>query len=272
MSIKKVEINLYNTLTHGLEKFKSVADEKITMYSCGPTLHKLHTQIGNLRSYVFSDMLKRYFLYLGYEVEHVIKITDVDDHIVAECNSSGRDLTEYTTENYNDFLKQLKKINLLKPSYLPRVTENIDSLVKAIQELDGKGFVYYSKGSAYFKIDKVEKYGELVNIEKQKSLKKNAQGRLRSFIEEAKQNNNDFCLWKAWTKKDGEIFWETAIGKGRPGWHLECSVLALKLLGDTVDVHIGGISHIFPHHTNEIAISESLTDKNLLIIGCTMII
>jgi cysteinyl-tRNA synthetase len=262
--IKKRRVKLYNTLSKKVEMFEPIDENRVTIYSCGPTVHKNHTQIGNLRSYTFSDLLKRYFIYLGYEVSHVIKLTDVDDHIVEDCLTHGYDFTQYIEQNITDFIKQLDKVNLIRPTNLPQVTKNIDLLVQEIKALEKKGYVYYSNGSAYFDISKVDNYGQLAGIEKQHSLKKNAQGRLKSFVNEDKKNENDFCLWKNWTKADGDIFWNTIIGKGRPGWHLECSSLARKNLGTTIDIHTGGISHIFPHHTNEIAIAEAITGKKFV--------
>ena len=253
------KIYLYNTLSHRIEEFSSVTPGVVSLYNCGPTIWRVHTQIGNLRSYTFSDMLKRFFRFCGYEVRHAIKITDVDDHIVVACREEGLSIKAYIDSNFDDFLRQIDILNLQRPDYLPRVTENIDDIVNAIKKLNEIGYVYYANGSAYFDIGRVKDYGILASMEKQMSLKKNAQGRLSSFLFEEKKNENDFCLWKAWNKSDGDIFWETDIGRGRPGWHIGCSVLSRKYLGEQIDIHIGGISHIFPHHTNEIAISEALT-------------
>ncbi|HLC93665.1 MAG TPA: cysteine--tRNA ligase [Patescibacteria group bacterium] len=260
----KESLKLYNTLSKEIEGFEPVTPGKVTIYNCGPTVHKVHTQIGNLRSYTFSDLVKRYFTYLGYETEHVIKITDVDDHTIAESAAEGIPLKEYTQKNFDDFVKQIGILNLIRPTYLPKVTDHVDDIVKDIKKLKELGYAYESNGSTYFSINKVENYGQLINLERQEALKKNAQGRMEDFSMEEKENTNDFCLWKAWTPEEGKVFWDTELGKGRPGWHVECSVISRKYLGETVDIHIGGISHIFPHHTNEIAISEAITHRRFV--------
>jgi cysteinyl-tRNA synthetase len=254
-------LKVFNTLTKEIEPFTSIAENIVTMYNCGPTLHSIHTQIGNLRSYTFSDLVKRYLIYLGYYVKHVIKITDVDDHTIAESQKQGIRLRDYTDPLYEDFIKQLQKLNIILPTVLPRVTDNIQDITEDIQKLTNKGYTYVSNGSTYFRVNKVENYGVLANLEKQKALLLNAQKRMEDFLSDEKENINDFCLWKNWTPDEGNIFWNTDFGKGRPGWHVECSVMSRKYLGETVDIHIGGVSHIFPHHTNEIAISEAITKK-----------
>lgn len=261
----KCDLILYNTLTRKREKFIPINKDWVGIYNCGPTLREFHTQIGNLRSYVFADLVKRYFLYLGFNVKHVIKITDVDDHSLKESKEKGLDLSEYTKQYFEDFNSQLKKMNIALPYMLPRVTENIDSILRVNKILLEKGLAYISNGSLYFSISKIKNYGVLLNKDKKKSLKKNAQLRLKDFVNDDKENNNDFCLWKAYrADEDGEIFWESEFGKGRPGWHVECTAISQKFLGDNFDIHIGGISHIFPHHTNEIAIAEAACGKKFV--------
>lgn len=255
------ELKVFNTLTKEIEPLIPINEDTITMYNCGPTLHEIHTQIGNLRSYTFSDLVKRYLLYLGYNVKHVIKITDVDDHTIAESQKQGVKLRDYTNIFYEDYVNQLQKLNIILPTALPRVTDNIEDIAGDIQKLTSQGYTYLSNGSTYFKVNMIKNYGVLANLEKQKALLLNAQKRMEDFLSDEKENINDFCLWKNWTPDEGEIFWNTEFGKGRPGWHVECSVISRKYLGETVDIHIGGVSHIFPHHTNEIAISEAITKK-----------
>jgi len=257
-------LKLYNTLSKKIEEFIPVTPGKVTIYNCGPSVYKVHTKIGNLRSYTFSDLVVRYFIFLGFKVKHVIKITDVEDHIIAETIEQKIPIKEYTEANLKDFVKQIDTLYLIQPDFLPKVTEHIDDIVEDINKLKKLGYTYESNGSTYFSINKVKNYGCLVNLEKQEALKKNAQGRMEDFVMDEKENTNDFCLWKAWTEEEGDVFWDTDLGKGRPGWHVECSVLARRYLGDTVDIHIGGISHIFPHHTNEIAISEAITHKQFV--------
>ena len=257
-----IMIRLHNTMTRKGEDFFPVG-EHISLYNCGPTLHKQHTHIGNLRSYVFSDVLKRYLVYRNLNVTHVIKITDVDDHIIKQIGKKFQILRPFTDMHYEDFVEQLRDLNILVPDFFPRVTDHIAEIVNAIKILETNGYTYRVNDSIYFDISKVADYGNLAILENQAQSKINAKGRLNQKQDE-KNNPNDFCVWKAWTPADGSIFWDTEIGKGRPGWHIECSVLSMKYLGETIDIHIGGTSHIFPHHTNEIAQSEAITGKQFV--------
>jgi cysteinyl-tRNA synthetase len=264
-SHKTCNLAVYNTLSRKIEKFIPSNNNFIGIYNCGPTLHEFHTHIGNLRSYVFADFVKRYLKYLGFEVKHVIKITDVDDHILKECLESGGVLDSYTGKRLDDFSWQLKEINILNPVILPRVTNYIKEINEANEILAGKNLTYLSNGSLYFKVSQLEDYGVLVNRDKKESLKKNAQKRLKDFVLDDKDSEYDFCLWKAYRPDlDGNVFWESKYGKGRPGWHLECAVISQKNLGENFDIHVGGISHIFPHHTNEIAIAEAISGKKFV--------
>ena len=259
-----MNLKIYNTLTRKLEVFKPLKKKSITMFSCGPTLHSKHTQIGNLRSYIFADLVKRYFIYSGFSVKHVIKITDVDDHIIKETGGNMEQVKEYTDNYLKDYISQLDELNIIRPDFLPRVSDHIGEITRAIKKLESKGHTYHADGSIYFDVSKCAQYGELTQINKQKWAKLNAQGRLNLEKIKGKLNENDFCLWKAWVPNERDVFWQTGIGKGRPGWHIGCSVLAMKYLGETLDFHIGGISHIFPHHTNEIAQSESISGKKFV--------
>lgn len=257
-------LKVHNTITKNIEAFRPLSEEFVGIFNCGPTIHRNHTQIGNLRSYIFSDLVKRYLRYLGYTVRHVTKVTDVDNHTIAESQEHNIPIGEYTAPLYKDYIKQLQTVNIILPDYIPRVTEHIPELVSTILTLKEKGYTYTSNESTYFRVANIVNYGELASLEKQKALKANAQKRMEDFHIDEKESVNDFCLWKHWEIQDGPVFWETSIGKGRPGWHLECSVLSRKYLGDSFDIHIGGISHIFPHHTNEIAISEAITGKKFV--------
>lgn len=258
-------LKVYNTLTRRIEEFKPIKDKSfIGIYNCGPTLHKFHTQIGNLRSYVFADFVKRYFLYKGYKVKHVIKITDIDDHILEESQKVGLNLGDYTKEYFEDYVSQINKMNILEPVLLPRVTDHISEIIDSIKKLSKKKLTYISNGSVYFRVNGISDYGKLVNLDKRKSLMKNAQMRVKDFVWADKENVNDFCLWKAYRPEDEAVFWDSEFGKGRPGWHIECAVISQKYLGENFDIHIGGISHIFPHHTNEIAIAESISKKKFV--------
>ncbi len=253
------DLFVHNTLSKKLEIFVPLNKNLVTLYNCGPTIHALHTSIGNLRSYIFSDFVKRYLIFLGFNVRHVIKVTDVDDHTIKESRQAGKTLDTYTEIYYRDFINQLSLVNVIPPDFLPRVTDNIEDIIQAIQQLIDSGFTYRSNNSTYFRINSLSEYGKLVNFEKQQALKKNAQGRMEDFLSEEKENINDFCLWKGYNPDSDNVYWDTSFGKGRPGWHIECSVISRKYLGNSIDIHIGGISHIFPHHENEIALSEAIT-------------
>lgn len=262
---KECNLFVYNTLSKKIEKFVPLIVNFVGIYNCGPTLHEFHTHIGNLRSYVFADFIKRYFKYYGFSVRHVIKITDVDDHILEECLKLECNINKYTDERIDDFKTQLKELNMLDPILLPRVTDYIKEIVDANKILTQKKLTYTSNGSLYFRVSGVKNYGILVNNDKRDSLMKNAQKRLKDFVFDDKDNECDFCLWKAYRPDlDGKVFWESECGKGRPGWHSECAIMSQKNLGETFDIHIGGISHIFPHHTNEIAIAEAVSGKKFV--------
>ena len=262
---QKINLKVYNTLTRKIEKFRPINNKFIGIYNCGPSLKKLHTHIGNLRSYVLTDLIKRYFLYKGYKVKSVIKVTDVEDHCLKECMELGISLKEYTQGLFKDFKSQLKTMNILEPVLLPRVTDNIPEILNAIKKLSKKGLTYVSNGSVYLKVNKLKNYGKLVNPDKRMSLKKNAQRRIKDFVMDEKEDMYDFCLWKAYKPEtDGNVFWQSEYGKGRPGWHIECSVISQKYLGKTFDIHSAGISHIFPHHENEMAIAEAITNKKFV--------
>lgn len=261
---KKFDLQVFNTLSRKKEKFVPLKKGVIKMYSCGPTLHKIHTHIGNLWAYTFADFAKRYFQFHGHQVVDVIKFTDVDDHTISECNSSKKELRAYTQNHITDFLRQIALLNITEPEYLPRLTDYINDVVDAISKLDDAKVTYKANDSIYLSINEISNYGELADLGKSKSLKQNAQRRLKEFVDDDKEDINDFCLWKAWRENEGKIFWNTKYGKGRPGWHLGCAVISRKLLGDSFDLHLGGVSHIFPHHTNEIAISETITHKKFV--------
>jgi len=251
-------LKLYNDLGRKKEVFKTL-DQIVRIYSCGPTVYD-YVHIGNLRTFAFEDLLVRFLKYKGYNVIHVRNLTDVDDKIIKALNNSKKTLKEYTDFYINSFFEDCKKLRLQDSSYYPRATEYIDKMVDFIYDLIRKGFAYKSDdGSVYFKISKFKDYGKLSKLNK-KELKLGGSGRINSD-EYSKEELNDFVLWKAYTPKDGKIFWNTKLGKGRPGWHIECSVMSTSLLGDTLDIHSGGEDLIFPHHENEIAQSEAHSGK-----------
>ena len=256
-------LNLYNTLTRKIELFQPLQAGQVGLYSCGPTVYNL-AHVGNLRTYVFVDLLKRYLLYSGYQVNHIMNITDVDDKTIRDSQAEGKDLKEFTEKYTQIFFKDLGELNILKATETPKATEHIEEMVQLVKTLMDKGFAYKADdGSIYFKISSFENYGKLANLNNQ-TLKQNAEGRLNQADEYSKENANDFVLWKAWREEDGNVFWETELGKGRPGWHIECSAMSMKYLGATLDIHTGGVDLIFPHHSNEIAQSEAATGKRFV--------
>ncbi len=232
------------------------------MYSCGPTVYN-YVHLGNLRAYVFVDLLKRYLQYSGYKIKHVMNVTDVDDKTIRDSQKAGKTLKEFTQLYEKEFIKDLGLMNIQMPDVMPRATDYISEMVKIIKKLEKKGLAYRADGSVYFKISKSKKYGELAGLEKQ-SLKENAEGRLNAADEYKKEDVNDFVLWKGWREEDGNAYWDTEIGRGRPGWHIECSAMSIKNLSETFDIHCGGEDLIFPHHTNEIAQSEGATGEKFV--------
>lgn len=252
-------IQFNNTLTREKDEFIPIKDATVLLYSCGPTVYN-YVHIGNLRAYVFVDLLKRYLLYRGYKVNHVMNITDVEDKTIRSSQEEGKSLTEFTQFYEKAFLDDIKSLNITLPDIMPRATEYIPQMVEHIKKLEKLGHTYQSNGSTYFKIDSFPGYGRLARLEAE-HLKDNAAGRLDNADEYEKENARDFVLWKAWTEADGDVYWETELGKGRPGWHIECSVMSSTYLGETFDIHTGGEDLVFPHHTNEIAQSEAVTGK-----------
>ncbi|MFA6386285.1 MAG: cysteine--tRNA ligase [Candidatus Paceibacterota bacterium] len=258
-----------NTLSSEKEVFKPINEGKVGLYTCGPTVYN-HLHIGNWRAYVFTDLLKRYLKYSGYDVLHVMNITDVEDKIilaVIEQHKSLKELTEFYTE---EFFKDRDALNIIPANFYTKATDYIDEMVSLIKKLEEKGYAYRtSDGSVYFDINKDKEYGKLSHF-KLSDLKparphegaggEDAKGRLKKD-EYEKENAQDFALWKAWVPEDGNVFWETDLGKGRPGWHIECSAMSMDKLGESFDIHTGGVDNIFPHHENEIAQSECATGK-----------
>ncbi len=253
-------LKLYNTLTRKIEAFKPIKKKEVRMYSCGPTVYN-YPHIGNYRTFVFVDILRRYLKYKGYNLFDVMNITDVDDKTIRGSKAEGISLKEYTKRYEDAFFEDLKKLNIEKAKYHPRATENIKEMVDLIKILLKKGIAYKGEdGSIYYNISKFKDYGKLSHM-KIESLEA---GKRVKMDEYDKENAQDFALWKAWDEADGDVFWETEIGKGRPGWHIECSVMSSKYLGQPFDIHTGGVDLIFPHHENEIAQSEGAYDKKFV--------
>jgi cysteinyl-tRNA synthetase len=248
------EILLHNTLTGKPEPFVPQTPGEVRMYTCGPTVYDF-AHIGNFRTFVFQDTLRRFLKFRGYKMNHVMNLTDVDDRIIANAAAAGKTLREYTEKYAQAFFDDCKTLNIESPEHWIRATDHIEDMVKLIQRLQEKTFTYASEGSIYYRITKFPSYGKLSKID----LAGIQEGARVDNDRYEKESARDFALWKS--PKEGEHFWETAIGPGRPGWHIECSAMAMKYLGETLDIHTGGIDLAFPHHENEIAQSEGATGK-----------
>jgi len=255
-------ISLFNTLTRKKEEFRPILPGHAGLYSCGPTVYD-YAHIGNLRSYLFSDILRRTLAANGLKVKFVMNITDVDDKTIRKSKAEGKPLKEVTEFYTTIFLEDLARLNIAAPDVLPKATDEIPGMVDMVKILLDKGVAYKTdSGDIYFDISKSENYGRLAHLDFSQ-LKQNADGRLDKADEYEKEDARDFALWKAYAPDDGDVFWETDVGKGRPGWHIECSVMSTRHLGQPFDLHAGAVDLIFPHHTNEIAQSEATSGKPL---------
>lgn len=242
-------MKLYNTLTKKKEEFVPIEEGKVRMYVCGPTVYN-YIHIGNARPMIVFDTVRRYLEYKGYEVTYVSNFTDVDDKIINKAIEEGVSTTEVSERYIDECKKDMADLNIKPASKNPKATEEINGMIQMIQTLMDKGYAYEKEGTAYFRTRKFDGYGKL----SKKNIDDLEAGK-RIAIEEQKEDAMDFVLWKP--KKQGEPFWESPWGNGRPGWHIECSVMAKKYLGDTIDIHAGGEDLVFPHHENEIAQSEA---------------
>ena len=241
-------MKLYNTMTNKIEEFKTIEENKVKMYVCGPTVYN-YIHLGNARPIVVFDTLARYFKYKGMEVDYVQNFTDVDDKIINRSIEEGISASEVSEKYIKCFFEDINSLNILESVKRPKVTENMEEIIEIIQKLIDNGFAYEKDGDVYFEVKKYKDYGKLSN-QKIEELELGA----RIDVSEIKKNPMDFALWKK--KKDGEPFWVSPWGEGRPGWHIECSAMAKKYLGDTFDIHGGGQDLVFPHHENEIAQSK----------------
>jgi cysteinyl-tRNA synthetase len=248
-------LRVFNTLSGRVEELKTLEDKRIRMYSCGPTVYD-YGHIGNFRTFVFVDLFRRFLRQSGYELHHVMNITDVDDKIIRNSSAKSVGVREYAAKYEKAFFEDMHMLSLEKPEQIARATEHIPEMASLIARLQQKGFAYkVEDGSYYFSIAKFPNYGKL----SKKDMTGISDGARVDVDEYEKDNVRDFALWKA--PKPGEAKWDTEIGPGRPGWHIECSAMAMEYLGDTLDIHLGGEDLIFPHHENEIAQSEAATGK-----------
>jgi cysteinyl-tRNA synthetase len=251
-------LRIFNTATGTVDELVPGGDKRehiedyppVTMYSCGPTVYG-HAHIGNFRTFVFNDFLRRYLKFRGFRVDHAMNITDVDDKTIAGAASEGTSLKEYTERYATIFFEDLDSLNIEPVEHMPRATESIGAMVEIIDLLLKKGYAYEKEGSLYFHVDRFARYGRLSRLDSRE-----IKSGLRYDTDEyAKDDVRDFVLWKA--PRGNEIYWDTSIGKGRPGWHIECSAMIRKIFKATIDIHTGGVDLIFPHHENEIAQSEA---------------
>ncbi|XES76359.1 MAG: cysteine--tRNA ligase [Candidatus Bathyarchaeia archaeon] len=250
-------IKLYNTLTRQKEPLKPIHEGKVGMYTCGPTVYD-YAHIGNFRAFVFEDLLKRWLQHRGFSVTHVMNLTDVDDKTIKGSQKQGKPLRQYTNFYADAFFEDIQTLNIQPATVYPRATDHIPEMVQIIKTLLQKGFAYKGEdGSIYFAISKFPEYGKLSHLHVGE-LKAGARVNQDEY---AKEEAQDFALWKAYTPEDGDVYWETELGKGRPGWHIECSAMSTKYLGETFDIHCGGVDNMFPHHENEIAQTEAATGK-----------
>ncbi|MCD6309753.1 MAG: cysteine--tRNA ligase [Candidatus Eremiobacteraeota bacterium] len=253
-------IRYYNTETRKKEEFRPIKSGRVGMYTCGPTVYD-YAHIGNLRAYCFEDLLRRHLEYHGYEVTQVMNITDVDDKIIKASNEAGIGIDEFTAPYIRAFYEDLDALGIEPAEFYPRATEHIQEMVELVKKIMDAGVGYRGEdGSIYFSISAFPSYGRLSHI---KPGEQKAGARIK-HDEYDKESIADFALWKSWDEKDGEVYWETELGKGRPGWHIECSAMSMKYLGESFDIHTGGVDNIFPHHENEIAQSETATGKTFV--------
>ena len=257
-----MSVRLFNTLTRAVEEFQPMVAGRASMYTCGPTVYN-YAHIGNFRAYVFEDLLQRHLEFRGYQVERVMNLTDVDDKTIRGCRAAGTSLAEFTQPYKQAFFEDLDALRIRRANHFPEATEekHIARMISMIATLIERDHAYRADdGSVYFRIGSFPAYGQLAhyNLEELQPS-----GRVRSD-EYEKEQIGDFALWKAWSEADGDVGWESPWGRGRPGWHIECSAMATEILGPQIDIHCGGEDNIFPHHEAEIAQSECVTGKSFV--------
>jgi cysteinyl-tRNA synthetase len=252
-------LRIHNTLSGQLEEFRPLVDGEAKFYYCGPTVWD-YGHIGNFRSAIAADVIRRYLKFKGFRVTSVMNLTDVDDRIIAQAKKAGQTLDDYTAKYIDAFWEDFDALGCERPDVAPRATRHIAEMADLVEKLEQRGHAYQSDGSIYYRISSFPDYGKLSKINFAGNI---AGGSQRIDTDKyEKEDARDFALWKASTNQD-EPAWDTPIGRGRPGWHLECSAMSMKYLGETFDLHLGGIDLVFPHHENEIAQSEGATGKQL---------
>lgn len=257
----KGQILLYNTLSRTKEVFTTVEPGVVRFYSCGPTVYDF-AHIGNFRAFLTYDVVKRWLMFRGYEVKHVMNLTDVDDKIIKKSRELGCTAKELTSKYSTEFFTDLNLLNIIPAQHYPRATHHIAEIEKTVHILKSRGYAYEKEGSTYFSVANFQPYGRLAQLERREpgSLT-TASNEAIDSDEYSKNDLRDFALWKGFKSEDGDVCWDTSLGKGRPGWHIECTCMAMTYLGPELDLHGGGIDLVFPHHENEIAQSEALTGK-----------
>ena len=249
-------MKVFNTMTAKKEELVPVKPGEVSIYACGPTVYNFF-HIGNARMFVVFDTLRRYLEYVGYKVNFVQNFTDIDDKMIKKANEDGTTVAEIAEKYIGEYFTDAEGLNIKRATVHPKATENIDAIIEIVSELVEKGYAYEVEGDVYFEVEKCKNYGKLIH-QSLDDLKSGA----RIDVDERKKSPLDFALWKA--AKPGEPYWESPWGKGRPGWHIECSAMSTKYLGKTIDIHGGAIDLIFPHHTNEIAQSECANGCNFV--------
>ena len=253
-------MKVFNSLSRCNEDLTPIADNTIRLYTCGPTVYNF-AHIGNFRAYTFEDILRRVIQFNGMKIKQVMNLTDVDDKTIRGANAVGVALTDYTKTYKDAFFADLKKLNIQPAEVYPAATDHIPEMIDLVADLVKKGIAYQSEdGSVYFSVRKFPGYGKLAHID----FDHQQTGARCASDEYDKENVGDFALWKAWEESDGPVGWDSPWGRGRPGWHIECSAMSMKYLGETFDLHTGGIDNLFPHHENEIAQAEASTGKEFV--------
>jgi len=256
-----MEFFIYNTMAKKKEVFKPIENGKVSLYTCGPTVYD-SSHIGNFRTFIFEDLLKRWLMHLGYEVTHVMNITDVDDKTIKKSMGLKVDLEKLTDKYISEFMSDISWLDLHPADYFPRATDYVSDMISMINNLIKNKMAYVGEDeSIYFDISSFKGYGKLANVKITNDEKINLKGLQDEYNSNSPQ---DFALWKARKMNDGNIFWDSPWGQGRPGWHIECSAMSTKLLGDHFDIHCGGVDNIFPHHENELAQSVGSNGKNFV--------